>query len=132
MLAAIIKSPSGLAPEKDLAGLEARWAYVLDGMVEQGWLTPKQRRNAEFPKIKKQKAKDRLGGQTGFMLTMVEQQLVDLGFDEEEIQRGGLRITSTFDRTGAAGRHRRGAKGRTDVGDRRSAHRPGRRAARNR
>jgi membrane peptidoglycan carboxypeptidase len=98
VLAAIIKSPSGLAPEQDLAGLEARWDYVLDGMVEQGWLTPKQRKNAEFPKIKKQKAKDRLGGQTGFLLTMVEQQLADLGFDEEEIQRGGLRITSTFDR----------------------------------
>jgi membrane peptidoglycan carboxypeptidase len=67
-------------------------------MVEQGWLTPKQRRNAEFPKIRKQKAKDRLGGQTGFLLTMVEQQLAELGFDETEIQRGGLRITSTFDR----------------------------------
>ena len=40
---------------------------------------------------------DRLGGQTGFLLTMVEQQLKSLGFDDEEIQRGGLRITSTFD-----------------------------------
>ena len=98
VLASIIKSPSGLAPEESLPELEGRWEYVLDGMVEQGWLTPKQRRNAEFPKIKKQKAKDRLGGQTGFLLTMVEQQLAELGFDETEIQRGGLRITSTFDR----------------------------------
>ena len=98
VLAAIIKSPSGLAPEERLDDLEARWGYVLDGMVEQGWLTPKERRQAEFPKIKKQKAKDRLGGQTGFLLTMVEQQLVELGFDETEIQGGGLRITSTFDR----------------------------------
>lgn len=98
VLAAIIKSPSGLAPEDSLPELEGRWEYVLDGMVEQGWLTPKQRNNAEFPKIKKQKAKDRLGGQTGFLLTMVEQQLAELGFDETEIQRGGLRITSTFDR----------------------------------
>lgn len=99
VLAAIIKSPSGLAPEEDPEGLEARWDYVLDAMVEQGWLTPKQRRNAEFPKIKKLKAKDRLGGQTGFLLSMVEQQLSELGFDESEIQRGGLRITSTFDRS---------------------------------
>ena len=98
VLAAIIKSPSGLAPEDDIDALEARWAYVLDSMVEQGWLTPKERRTAEFPKIKKQRAKDRLGGQTGFLLTMVEQQLVELGFDETEIQQGGLRITSTFDR----------------------------------
>lgn len=98
VLAAIIKSPSGLAPEADLEGLKGRWAYVLDGMVEQGWITQKQRNAAEFPKIKKAKAKDRLGGQTGFLLTMVEQQLAQLGFDDEEIQRGGLRITSTFDR----------------------------------
>jgi membrane peptidoglycan carboxypeptidase len=98
VLAAIIKSPSGLAPEEELDALEARWGYVLDGMVEQNWLSARDRRNAEFPKIKKLKAKDRLGGQTGFMLTMVEQQLVEMGFDETEIQRGGLRITSTFDR----------------------------------
>ena len=98
VLASIIKSPSGLAPENDLAALQGRWTYVLDAMVEQGWLTPKQRANAEFPKIKKLKAKDRLGGATGFMLTMVEDQLRELGFDDTEIQRGGLRITSTFDR----------------------------------
>ncbi len=98
VLASIIKSPSGLAPERDLPGLEGRWTYVLDGMLDQGWLTQKQRDNAEFPKIKKLKAKDRLGGSTGFMLTMVEDQLRELGFDDTEIQRGGLRITSTFDR----------------------------------
>jgi membrane peptidoglycan carboxypeptidase len=99
VLAAIIKSPSGLAPESDPAGLEARWNYVLDGMVEQGWLTPKERKRQDFPKIKKQKATNRLGGQTGFLLTMVEQQLQTLGFDDTEIQRGGLRITSTFDKS---------------------------------
>ncbi|MDO8307557.1 MAG: transglycosylase domain-containing protein [Actinomycetota bacterium] len=98
VLASIIKSPSGLAPENDLPGLQGRWEYVLDSMVEQEWLKPGQRADARFPKIKKLKAKDRLGGQVGFMLTMVQEQLIDLGFDETEIQRGGLRITSTFDR----------------------------------
>ena len=98
VLASIIKSPSGLAPEENLADLQGRWAYVLDSMVEEGWLTPKQRKQAEFPKIKKVRAKDRLGGQVGFMLTMVEDQLRGLGFDDTEIQRGGLRITSTFER----------------------------------
>ncbi len=97
VLASMIKSPSRLAPEKDLPALKARWAYVMDAMVEQGWLTAQQRSTAQFPKIKKVRAKDRLGGQVGFMLTMVEQQLVDLGFDETQIQRGGLQITTTFD-----------------------------------
>ncbi len=98
VLASIIKSPSGLAPEENLDALQGRWEYVLDGMVDQGWITPKQRANAVFPKIKKLKAKDRLGGQVGFMLTMVQKQLVSMGYDETEIQRGGLRITSTFDK----------------------------------
>ena len=98
VLAALLKSPSGLAPESRLDDLKGRWQYVLDGMVEQGWITKRQAANADFPKIKKQKAKDRLGGQTGFLLAMVEQQMADLGFDEQEIQRGGLRIVSTFDK----------------------------------
>jgi membrane peptidoglycan carboxypeptidase len=98
VLAAIIKSPSGLAPENGTGPLEARWNYVLDGMVEQGWLKPKERKNLEFPKIKKLKAHDRLGGQNGFMMTMIEDELLQLGFDDNEIQGSGLRITSTFDK----------------------------------
>ena len=118
VLAALIKSPSGLTPEERPDDLEARWRYVLDGMQEEGWINAKQRARAEYPKIKKQKAKDRLGGQTGFLLTMVEQQLSDLGFDETEVQRGGLRITSTFDRqaqrAGQAAVRKYGPKGGTD------------------
>jgi membrane peptidoglycan carboxypeptidase len=98
VLASIIKSPSGLAPEADLPGLRARWAYVMDAMVEEGWLTQRARDRARFPEITEQKARDRLGGQVGFMLTMVQDQLLALGFDETELQRGGLRITSTFER----------------------------------
>lgn len=96
VLAAVIKSPNGLAPEENLPALKARWSYVLDSMVEQGWLTPQQRKAAKFPEINKQKAGNRLGGQTGFLLRAVTDQLATLGFDETEIQRGGLRITSTF------------------------------------
>lgn len=98
VLASLIKSPNGLAPEEQPQQLRARWSYVLDAMVERGWLTEQQRQQAEFPKIIKQRATDRLGGQTGFLLNAVTAELVALGFDETEIQRGGLHITSTFDR----------------------------------
>ena len=98
VLASIIRSPNGLAPEKNLPALKARWSSVLDAMVDQGWLTPADRQGARFPEISAMKAANRLGGQTGFLLNAVTSELVDLGFDETEIQRGGLRITSTFDR----------------------------------
>ena len=97
VLASVIKSPNGLAPEANQSALKARWAYVLDSMVGKGWLTPQQLKAAKFPEIKKQKAGNRLGGQTGFLLQAVTNQLITLGFDETEIQRGGLRITSTFE-----------------------------------
>ena len=98
VLASLIKSPNGLAPEEQPEQLRARWGYVLDAMVERGWLTEQQRQQAEFPRIIKQRATDRLGGQTGFLLNAVTTELITLGFDETEIQRGGLHITSTFDR----------------------------------
>ena len=103
VLAAVIKSPSDMVEEDGLARLRGRWQYVLDGMVEQGWITQRQRDRAEFPEIVEARAKNRLGGQTGFLLSMVESELVAIGFDETEIQRGGLRITSTFDRKAQRG-----------------------------
>jgi len=102
VLASIIKSPNGLAPEDNLPSLQARWEFVLDAMVTEGWITQEERDQATFPKIKKQKATNRLGGQTGYLLEAVTDQLIALGFDETEIQRGGLRIVSTFDQQAQA------------------------------
>jgi membrane peptidoglycan carboxypeptidase len=98
VLAAIIKSPGGLSPEENPEGLEARWAYVLDSMVEQGWLDPAVRADATFPKIRKPRTTNRLGGQTGYLLEAVKAELRDKGFTDAEIEGGGLRITSTFQR----------------------------------
>jgi len=97
VLAAIIKSPSGLSPEKNLDGLKARWSYVLDGMVQQGWLTRSQFAATDFPKIKKGDGVNRLGGQTGYIMTTVQDSLQALGFDDQQIQQGGLRVTTTID-----------------------------------
>ena len=98
VLAAIIKSPNGLSPEDNLGALKGRWNYVLDSMVEQGWLGAKERKDLDFPEIKPAKAGNRLGGQTGYLVKAVTDELIARGFDETEIQRGGLRITSTFER----------------------------------
>lgn len=98
VLASVIKSPSGLSPEENLSGLKARWSYVLDSMVELGDITQEQRDSTQFPEIVDFKQKDRLGGQVGFLLTAVEKQLMTQGYDQEEIQRGGLKIISSFDR----------------------------------
>ena len=99
MLASIIRSPSGLNPDTNLPGLKARWNYVLDGMVSQGWLTQSRRDAMQFPQTLKLHTPNRLGGQVGYMLGIVQHQLESLGFSAAQLQAGGLQITSTFDKT---------------------------------
>ena len=53
VLAASIKSPATLDPEKHPEEAKRRWAYVLDGMVEQGWLTPEERAGQKYPGVRK-------------------------------------------------------------------------------
>jgi len=98
VLAAVIKSPSALSPESNRDALRGRWAYVMDAMVDEGWITERQRKQAQFPEIIEAKAANRLGGQVGYLLGAVRDELISQGYDETEIERGGLRIISTYDR----------------------------------
>jgi membrane peptidoglycan carboxypeptidase len=83
-----------------LAAAKARWTYVLDGMVTQGWLSPAQRAKATFPKVKprtepKAPAAD---DQTQYLLAMVEQEARDkFKINEQDLQRGGYSISTSFD-----------------------------------
>ncbi|HEY1118008.1 MAG TPA: penicillin-binding transpeptidase domain-containing protein, partial [Acidimicrobiales bacterium] len=52
----------------------------------------------ELPKFPKIKTDEQYGGQRGHVLTMVRKELLRLGFSEEEINGGGLEITTTFTR----------------------------------
>jgi membrane peptidoglycan carboxypeptidase len=99
-LAAIIRSPGNYDPADpdNLARLEGRWTYVLDGMVEKGWITPAQKADAEFPTFKTKKASNRFGGTNGYLLESVRQALVAQGITEDELNRGGYRVVSTFDK----------------------------------
>jgi membrane peptidoglycan carboxypeptidase len=98
LLAAIINSPSYYSESPNNGELKGRWKYVLDGMVSQGWITEDQATNAKFPDINRQVNANRLGGQTGYLVQAVKDQLVTQGFDEQEIEKGGLRIITTLDK----------------------------------
>jgi len=50
VLASSIRSPSGYDPAKHPEAAQQRWAYVLDGMVSQGWLSAADRTAATYPK----------------------------------------------------------------------------------
>ncbi|MEK9737395.1 MAG: transglycosylase domain-containing protein, partial [Candidatus Nanopelagicales bacterium] len=100
VLAALIKAPSYYADDRK--ELKARWTWVLDSMLDAGWITPAQYADASFPKIRKPTGGNRLGGQVGYLLEAVKADLRALGYTDQEIEGGGLHIVTTFDATAQA------------------------------
>jgi membrane peptidoglycan carboxypeptidase len=103
MLAAVLNSPNYLSPDKGAAGYQAlqeRYDYVLRGMVSMGHLdsTEADRYYGKLPAVAKQRNPNQYGGQRGFMLSMVKQELREKGFDDTAIDTGGLRVETTFTR----------------------------------
>jgi len=98
VLAAIIQAPNGLAPETNKAGLEARWNYVLDGMVTQGWLDSAKRQKMVFPHIKPYHTSDTYGGTRGYLVEQARKALLGLGITEDQINRSGFKVVTTFNR----------------------------------
>lgn len=100
-LAAVLNNPYSLDPrngEASATALLGRYQYVLGSMQELGKATAAdvtEVRDAlpTFPKIK---TNEQYGGQRGHVLTMVRKELQRLGFSEQDIDGGGLKVTTTF------------------------------------
>ena len=98
VLASIIQAPNGLAPESNLTGLKARWNYVLDGMVTEGWLSAAKRATITFPNIIKYSLPNSFSGPRGFLLEQARQALYKQGITEDQLNRSGYRVTTTFNK----------------------------------
>jgi membrane peptidoglycan carboxypeptidase len=101
VLATVLNNPSKYDPgggKQAHADLKARYDYVLSSMADTGAISAGQADRAErrLPKFPKIEAESQFGGQRGHVLTMVHDELVRLGFSDEEIDGGGLRVTTTF------------------------------------
>ena len=103
-LAAIINSPSASDPadgKQARQQLKVRYDYIIDGMTEMDTLpsklvgTSKVYRLPQFPDVP---AESQYGGQRGHVLKLIRAELRRLGFSDEEIDGGGLRVTTTFTR----------------------------------
>ena len=98
VLASIIQAPNALAPEKNLAGLTERWNYTLDGMVAKGWITKEQRAAQTFPTIIEHKNTNTFAGPVGHLVEQTRQELYKLGITEDQLNRAGLRVTTTYNK----------------------------------
>ena len=107
-LASIINNPNHFDPangKDSKVALRERYAYVLDGMAKADNITAEEAEQAakRLPKFNAEKAESTYGGQKGHVLTMVKSELLKLKDEngdplltEDEIDGGGLRITTTF------------------------------------
>ncbi|GAA4097080.1 hypothetical protein GCM10022248_80290 [Nonomuraea soli] len=99
-LAAVIQQPSRFAAPAgaDLDAAKARWQSVVDAMAQTGALTADQARQQVFPTLIKPKNVFELKGQGQVMVDQVKEELNRRGYTDEEINTGGLKIVTTFDK----------------------------------
>lgn len=100
-LAAAIQVPGYAADPSSPAArayLVNRWTYVLGGEVQMGMLTPQQEAAMRFPAPPKWKQKSVFSGVKGYMYMLVRQELLRMGYTDNQINMGGLKIRTTFDK----------------------------------
>lgn len=97
MLAGLLQAPSALDPAKNPSGLQKRWNYVLDGMVDMGAITAAQRATMTFPDVRPyQPPVNYYEGTNGYLFTAAQQQMYALGYSEDDLNIEGLQVTTTF------------------------------------
>ena len=100
-LASLLKAPNAYdvtTHPENRAKAVARWNYVLDGMVTEGWLTRADRAGVRFPAPQTARPATGLSGQRGYLVQAVEEYLTDHGIvDEKTLAGGGFRITTTLE-----------------------------------
>ncbi|MEJ7773191.1 MAG: transglycosylase domain-containing protein, partial [Nocardioidaceae bacterium] len=102
VLAAVLNSPATLDPavaKRNREPLRERYRHVLAGMVEAGDLdsTKAQKYKRRLPRFPPIEEFNQYGGQRGYLLTLVQSELIKLDFSQEEINGGGLKVTTTID-----------------------------------
>ncbi|HEV7628856.1 MAG TPA: transglycosylase domain-containing protein, partial [Streptomyces sp.] len=100
-LAALVNSPNAYdtrAHPENRKRAVARWHYVLDGMVEKGWLSRARSDKLKFPEPDTAKPATGMSGQRGYLVEAVKNYLISNEIiDEQRLARGGFRITTTLD-----------------------------------
>lgn len=100
VLAATIQAPSGLDPWTNRERAESRWNYVMDGMVGIGAMKEADRKNAVYPQVKdpaETAESTQAVGTNGLIKSKVIEELERAGITEEQVNTGGLKITTTID-----------------------------------
>ena len=101
VIASLLNDPNDLDPaqgKKAKKDLKYRYQAVLNDMAEEGMIEATEadqsaKKLPAFPDIPQE---SQYGAQRGHVLTMVRDELLKLGYSDEQIEGGGLRVTTTF------------------------------------
>jgi len=99
VIASILRSPGYYDPslsEENGVRLENRFQYVINGMLNEGWITQEQADKAKFPTVSPRVTSGTLSGPKGHVISQVQRDLGRLGFSEEQLLEGGLVIRTTL------------------------------------
>lgn len=100
-LAAAIQVPTyagDLSVPGALGYMQARWQYVVNGMAQMRTISPQEAASLRFPAPVKEKQKSIFAGDKGYMVSQAKAELRRLGYTDNQINMGGLRIRTTFDK----------------------------------
>lgn len=98
VLVALIPAPSAYDPAVNPDKATQLWKRVIDREVnETKALTPEQADAIQYPQTVPPAAKNRMGGTNGYLVRLVQRELVKQGMTEDELNRGGFTIVTTID-----------------------------------
>ena len=101
ILASILRSPGYYDPsysKENATRLEARWKYVIDGMIAKEWLTKTDAAKLTYPVTRDRVTSGALAGPKGYVISWVVHELAKLGFSEAQLQTGGYVIKTTLEK----------------------------------
>jgi membrane peptidoglycan carboxypeptidase len=99
VLAASIRGPALYDPQTHADAARYRWKYVLDGMVEKGWLRPATRRAQRYPQVKPRGSGlfQENAGPAGLVIQRVRDELTANGVSGGVVAGAGVRVVTTLD-----------------------------------
>ena len=101
VLASVLRSPGYYDPglrDGNAERLAARYRYTIRGMVSAGWADKKLLNNLEMPAVQPRSKTGILAGPKGYLVAAVQKELNQLGFSDEKLLVGGLRVTTTLNK----------------------------------
>ncbi len=105
VIASILRSPGLYDPdfgdkaqkERNSNRLAARFQYVIDGMLEEKWITDAEAKAAKLPPVAPRTTGGSLSGPKGYIIDAAQKELSKLGFTTEQLMVGGYVIKTTIE-----------------------------------